>query len=30
LRFFTRVIWKQEAVPWREAIVEYARKYSQI
>jgi hypothetical protein len=29
-RFLMQVIWKHEAVPWRDAIVEYARKYSQI
>lgn len=30
LMFLTHVIWKQVADPWREIIVEYARKYSQI
>lgn len=30
LIFLTHVIWKQVADPWREIMVEYARKYSQI
>jgi len=30
LRFLTSVIWKHDAEPWREMMVEYARKYSQM